>query len=73
MLRDLDYLAASEINPEVLTEIKKLTIIHGKLDRIAPVAEAKAISENLSQAKFVLIENAGHMPLFNQEFTERIS
>lgn len=62
LLKTLDYLEKSEIKVDTLSNIKKITIIHGRRDQIAPIQEAIEIKERLPHARFVCIEDAGHIP-----------
>ena len=70
LLKDLDYLENAEIKPEQLIAIKKITIIHGEKDQIAPIQEAIDISERLPHAKFVCVPASGHIPVLRKDFTE---
>ena len=69
LLKTLDYLEKTEIRPELLGEIKKITIIHGEKDSIAPIGEAMDISKNLPHAKFVCVKDTGHIPFLKEDFT----
>lgn len=62
LLKTLDYLENAEIKPDTLSEVKKITIIHGRGDQIAPIQEAIEIKERLPHARFICIEDAGHIP-----------
>jgi len=62
LLETLDYLGRAEIKPELLGRVKKIKIIHGERDAIAPIQEAAAIGESLPQAEFITLRNTGHIP-----------
>jgi pimeloyl-ACP methyl ester carboxylesterase len=68
LLGTLDYFKSAVISPEPLRDIKKVTIMHGEEDRIAPMEEAREIKDNLPHAAFCPIENAGHMPFLRENF-----
>src|SRR4030042_2289016 len=61
LCRQLDYLENAKIHPQMLSCIKKIKIIHGEQDSIAPVGEALDIKNHLPQAVFICIKNAGHI------------
>jgi pimeloyl-ACP methyl ester carboxylesterase len=64
----LDYLEDKELTPEALKEVKKIEIIHGEFDRIAPIEEAMEIKRNLPQAKFIRLRRTGHIPFLETDF-----
>ena len=64
----LDYLRGAEMNPELLKPIKKIKIIHGECDSIAPLVEALWLKERLPHAEFISLKNAGHMPFLEDGF-----
>jgi len=68
LLESLDYLEKSEINPETLKRFKKIKIIHGEKDTIAPIREVASLKEDLPEADFIKIEKASHMPFLEKEF-----
>jgi pimeloyl-ACP methyl ester carboxylesterase len=68
LLKDLDYLGNAEIKPEGLAPIKKIKIIHGEFDRIAPIDEAVYIKERLPQAGFACVKGAGHALISRKDF-----
>lgn len=68
LLRGLAYLENAEIKPGLLNKIKKITIIHGEYDRIAPIQEAIDIKAGLPAAKFVCVKNVGHIPFLKEDF-----
>ncbi|MFH1645707.1 MAG: alpha/beta hydrolase [Candidatus Omnitrophota bacterium] len=61
LLRGLDYLSAAKIEPETLNSIGNIKIIHGVLDKIAPVNESGGIADDLPNAEFLEVSNSGHM------------
>ena len=69
LLETLDYLGKAEIDPEALSGIENIEIIHGGKDSIAPLEEALLIKGRLPGAKFVRIENTGHIPFRAISFT----
>ena len=50
-----------------ITSIKKL-ILHGKHDKLLPVAAAEELISLLPEAKLVLYEGGHNLPLDQQEF-----
>jgi len=72
LLETLDYLEGAEVKPESLKGVKKLVIVHGDRDRIAPIEEAAAIKEHLPDAGFACIRDAGHMPFLKKGFSELV-
>jgi len=73
-LRDgLDYLSDAKINPDALTNIQKIRIFHGEEDTIAPLKEARDISNLLPQAVFCPLKSLGHIPFLNHTFKERFN
>ena len=70
LLDGLDYLAQASIVPESLKSIRKIKIVHGLKDKIAPPKEALEIKEAL-EADFVSLFDAGHLPFLNQGFSKK--
>lgn len=68
LLKTLDYLGNTEVKPELLPAIEKIMIIHGSQDLIAPIREAIEVKDGLPHARFVSIEDAGHMPFLKENF-----
>jgi pimeloyl-ACP methyl ester carboxylesterase len=68
LLKTLDYLEDAELKPELLNKIKKIKIIHGELDPIAPIQEAADIKNSLPHARFIRIKEAGHIPFLRKDF-----
>lgn len=65
LLRGLDYLRQVQIDPEKLKAFKKVKIIHGKEDKIAPFIEADNFRKYLSNAEFDFRDGGGHMLFLN--------
>ena len=72
LLKTLDYLEHTEIKPRLLKNIKKITIIHGERDRIAPIQEAIDVKNSLPHARFICIKDEGHIPFLREDFTRLI-
>jgi len=72
LLDTLNYLETLEIKPEFLKSIKQIKIIHGQDDKIAPIDEARAIKNELAQAEFISIKNAGHMVFLSEDLSKYI-
>ena len=68
LLKTLDYLENAEIKPQLLNNIKRITIIHGEHDRIAPIQEAIDIKDKIPHARFICIKDAGHIPFLEEDF-----
>lgn len=61
LLTGLDYLKTARIDFKPLADLRKIKIIHGEEDKIAPISEALKIKSQLPQADFVCLKNAGHL------------
>jgi len=70
LLRGLDYLEKVDLKPEDLSSFDKLHIIHGKLDKIAPIDDAIDIKDKLAKIKFTCLGNTGHVPFLNKDFKD---
>jgi len=68
LLKTLEYLRDAEIRPESLHDTKRIKIIHGRNDNIAPINEAIGIKDRLKNAKFITMEDTGHVPFLKEEF-----
>lgn len=68
LLKTLDYLENAEIKPKSLKGIKRIKIIHGEDDVIAPILEAMEIKESLTHARFIRIKGTGHIPFLKEDF-----
>jgi pimeloyl-ACP methyl ester carboxylesterase len=73
LMQGLDYLSAAEIRPSLLRGIKKINIIHGEQDNIAPLKEALEIKSQLPEAQFVRLSGSGHIPFFHPQFKQGFS
>lgn len=62
LLGTLEYLGQAVMKPAFLNGVKKITIVHGELDRIAPIQEALDIKNVLPSAKFIVVRDSGHLP-----------
>ncbi len=71
LLYGLDYLSGSRIQPESLAALKKIRLIHGLQDKIAPFKEAAAIKSCLPQAELVCMPQAGHIPFLSRDFKDK--
>ena len=69
LLDTLDYLENSEIKACLLKEIKKIKIVHGEYDNIAPIQEARRVSQDLTQAEFIRVREAGHIPFLKEDLS----
>ena len=67
LFEGLDYLSTIRIRPEALDRVK-VKFIHGEVDRIAPIKEARRLKERLPEAEFIAIKKAGHMPFLADGF-----
>ncbi|MDP3790772.1 MAG: alpha/beta fold hydrolase [Candidatus Omnitrophota bacterium] len=67
LLDGLEYLSGSRITPPGPNGMK-VRFVHGEEDRIAPVEEARSLSEKFPGSKFIPIETAGHIPFLKNDF-----
>lgn len=67
LFEGLDYLSTIRIAPEALDRVK-VKFVHGELDRIAPIKEARRLKDRLPQAEFIAMKAAGHMPFLADGF-----
>ncbi|MFH1996458.1 MAG: alpha/beta hydrolase [Candidatus Omnitrophota bacterium] len=63
----LRYLTEARIDPAALSDIKRISIIHGEDDSVCPIEEALAIKKELANADFYPLKGAGHMPFFEED------
>jgi len=68
LIEDLDWISRMQISPDTLKKIERIKIVHGKEDRIAPIAQAMQIAESLPQAKMIVFEHTGHLPFLRDDF-----
>ena len=66
LIEGLDYLASAEIKS--LPGGVKAAFIHGSLDKIAPIEEAREVSARFPLASFISIDGAGHAPFLRKDF-----
>jgi len=71
LIDGLDYLVQARIVPGSLKGLKKIKIVYGRQDKIAPFKEAKELQEALG-ADFVSLPDAGHLPFLDQEFSKKL-
>lgn len=64
LLETLDYLGNLIFLPGIINEIKKVRIVHGEKDRIAPISGAMKIKKRLPRAGFINVKGAGHIPFY---------
>lgn len=69
LIRTLLYLGEREIKNENLRNIKKIILIHGEQDRIAPINESIQIKNSLQNAEIKIIKNTGHFPFLEENRT----
>jgi len=67
LTQTLQYLAQATIDTSALAAVDKITFIHGTEDVVAPLAEAKLLSEQIPHASFMAIYGAGHLPFLNYD------
>jgi len=72
LVGNLDWLSRARIRPEPLKELRKIKIIHGRKDRIAPVEEAQEIKNSLPRARLIIFEDTGHLPFLRRDFSESL-
>lgn len=71
LLEGLDYLAQAKLDVTALKNLNhKIILVQGKEDNIAPLVEAERIKNDLPQAKFIPIEEAGHAVFLEKNITE---
>lgn len=68
LMDTLKYLESFNIKFKDLIGPYKITIIHGREDRIAPFEEALDIKNTLPGARLVVIDGEGHMPFLKEGF-----
>jgi pimeloyl-ACP methyl ester carboxylesterase len=69
---DLHWLRQARIQPEHLRGVKKVTVVQGALDEIAPLAEAEALTKQCQQARLVTLDPCGHLPFLLDDFAKHI-
>ena len=68
LIKELDYLGGARICPRHQGCPSNVTLIHGREDKIAPVAEAIRIAEDIPQARLKILEMTGHLPFLKDDF-----
>jgi pimeloyl-ACP methyl ester carboxylesterase len=72
LISNLNWLSHVQIKPESLKKIRRIKIVHGRNDKIAPLREAIEIKDNLPRAKLIIFEDTGHLPFLRSNFKERL-
>lgn len=67
LLEGLDYLLRARIGHELLKGLG-LRFIHGKLDKIAPIEEIFQLTKSLPKARFISLQDRGHLPFLHPDF-----
>ena len=70
----LQHLTASTVHDTVsrLRSVQAPTLVlHGQLDRMVSVANARLLAERIPRARLAVIEGAGHLPLLEQPLDVR--
>ena len=71
LVEGLDYLSRAQMYEEKLERIP-IKFVHGREDRIAPLAEALKLKEIMPCAEFSILDGAGHMPFLNSNFKDAV-
>lgn len=72
LLKTLDYLEKSQIDTQALSMIKRVKLIHGESDRIAPIDEAREVQEAIAGAELITIKDSGHIPFLETDLGKYI-
>ncbi len=72
LIRNLDLLWRVEIRPESLKKLKRIKLVHGRADTIAPVSQAIDIANFLPQSQLITFEQTGHLPFLREDFKRRL-
>ena len=72
LIRNLDRLWRVEIRPESLKKLKRIKLVHGRADTIAPVSQAIDIANFLPQSQLITFEQTGHLPFLREDFKRRL-
>ena len=72
LIRDLDWLGHAEIHTHALKKLKRITVVHGRADIIAPIGQAADIANSLPQSRFITFEQTGHLPFLREDFKKRL-
>ena len=68
LLTDLDWMGRQCLKVTNLQAVERLTLVHGREDRIAPWSEMETLANLLSQAKIYCLDHVGHLPFLHEEF-----
>lgn len=71
LLDGLDYLSVADMDGAGLEKMP-VKFIHGREDKIAPLAETLKLKEGLPRAEFSILESAGHAPFLSSNFKDII-
>jgi pimeloyl-ACP methyl ester carboxylesterase len=66
LLRAIAQLLAADISPRLAGIVAPTLIVWGQHDRLVPLALGRQLHSYLPQAKFVTIEGAGHVPMWER-------
>jgi pimeloyl-[acyl-carrier protein] methyl ester esterase len=72
LIEGLDRLEQAEIQPRSLRGLRRVNIVHGRVDSIAPVSGALELAGSLPQSRLVIFEDAGHLPFLHKDFKKRL-
>lgn len=72
LLTTLDYLEKSQIFTQELSGIKRIKIIHGENDRIAPIDEAREVQKNINGSELIVVKDSGHIPFLEADLGKYI-
>jgi len=73
LIEALGRLEKLQIQPTALTKLKRVSIVHGREDKIAPVGQAADIARSLPNSKLVIFDKTGHLPFLRRDFAERLN
>jgi pimeloyl-ACP methyl ester carboxylesterase len=66
LLRAISQLLAADISPRLAAIEAPALIVWGEHDRLVPLALGRQLHGHLPQARFVVIEGAGHVPMWER-------
>jgi len=72
LISSLEQLGQAKIEPEALKKLRRIKIVHGSSDSIAPAAEAAQIAHSLPGSQLITFEKAGHLPFLRKDFKKRL-
>ncbi len=70
LIQGLRYLSEANINLEPLAVFKKVRIIHGGQDKIAPLNEAMEFKAKFPLVEFICMQETGHIPFLSYNFKQ---